>query len=451
MITTDLPDSYCQRPLAAKLKFEEPIMNEQINGLVAFLDASHSVYHAAAYLADTLEQAGYTRLSESQDWPLIPGGKYYLLRGGTAVMAFRIPAGSPKGFLLSASHSDRPTFKVKENGELSSAYTRLAVERYGGMLIAPWLDRPLSIAGRVMVETETGVEARLVDIDRDLMLIPNVAIHMNRSANDGYKWNPAVDTLPLLGGKDAKGKLNTLLEETASGKILGHDLTLYIRQKASIWGIDNEYISSAALDDLQCAWGCTQGFLKAGESESVSVLCVFDSEEVGSSSVQGAASDLLESVLGRICTAMGWNLPQMLAQSFLVSADNAHALHPNHPELADGANAPVLGGGIVLKFSANQRYCTDGASAAIFRKVCAKAGAPVQTFYNRADMLGGSTLGNISLGHVSVPTADIGLPQLAMHSCYETAAVADAIALEKAMAAYYGSTLEVTENGYTLN
>ena len=425
-------------------------MNEQINGLCAFLDASPSVYHAAANLGKVLEDAGYTRLSEAARWELVPGGKYYLIRGGTAVMAFRIPAGEAKGFLMSASHSDRPTFKVKENGELGGNYTRLAVERYGGMLIAPWLDRPLSIAGRVMVETENGVESRLINIDRDLMMMPNVAIHMNRQANEGYKWNPAVDTLPLMGSKEAKGKLNAMLEEAAGGKILGHDLTLYVRQKASVWGIDNEYISSAALDDLECAWGCTQGFLQAEDSSCVPLLCVFDSEEVGSASVQGAGSDLLENLLSRICGSMGWSLPEKLAQSFLVSADNAHAVHPNHPEYADTNNAPVMGGGIVVKFSANQRYCTDGATAAVLRKVCARAEVPTQTFYNRADLLGGSTLGNISLAHVSVPTVDIGLPQLAMHSCYETGAVADAVALEKAMAVYYGLNLEVNETGYSL-
>ena len=316
--------------------------------------------------------------------------------------------------------------------------------------MAPWLDRPLSIAGRVMVDTEDGVESKLINIDRDLTMIPNVAIHMNRSANDGYKWNPAVDTIPLLGGKDAKGKLSKLLEEAAGGKILGHDLYLYVRQKASIWGIDNEFISSAALDELECAWGCMQGFLNAENSESIPVLCVFDSEEVGSNSNQGAASMLLPDVLGRICGALDLDLNRMLAQSFLISADNAHALHPNHPEYADANNAPVMGGGIVLKFSANQRYCTDGVSAAIFRKVCGKADVPVQTFFNRADTLGGSTLGNISLTHVSVPTADIGLPQLAMHSCYETAAVADAIYLEKAMEAYYGSTLEIRDGNFTI-
>ena len=417
-------------------------MDKKIEALKAFLDASHSVYHAAKNIADVLENAGYTRLYEADKWELSAGGKYYLVRGGTAVLAFRIPEGEPAGFMMTASHSDRPTFKVKENGVLEGKYTRLATEKYGGMLMAPWLDRPLSIAGRAMVETEQGLEARLVDIDRDLLLIPNVAIHMNRSANEGYKWNPAVDTLPLLGGKDAKGKLEAILEEAAGGKVLGHDLYLYIRQKAAVWGVEEEYISSAALDDLECAWCCTQGFLQAEPAESVPVLCVFDSEEVGSSSVQGAASDLLESALSRVCGALGWDLPRMLASSFMVSADNAHAQHPNHPEFADAANAPVMNGGIVLKFNASQRYCTDGVAAAVLRSVCGKAGVPVQTYCNRADVPGGSTLGNISLAHVSVPTADIGLAQLAMHSCYETAGVQDALYLEAAMAAFYSMCLQ---------
>ena len=425
-------------------------MENRIDALRAFLDASHSVYHAVDHLAKTVENAGYTRLSEGQKWVLVPGGKYYLIRGGTALIAFRIPEGRPQGFMMSASHSDRPTFKVKENAEVCGAYTRLLVERYGGMLIAPWLDRPLSVAGRVMVDTGAGLESRLVDIDRDLLMIPNVAIHMNRQANEGYKWNPTVDTLPLLGGKDAKDKFASMLEEAAGGKVLGHDLYLYVRQNSTLWGMDNEYISSAALDDLECAWGCTQGFLNARDARTVPVLCVFDSEEVGSSSVQGAASDLLEGVLVRICETMEWDIFRLLANSFMVSADNAHALHPNHPELADSANAPVLGGGVVLKFNASQRYCTDGASAAIFRKVCADADVPVQTYCNRADIPGGSTLGNISLHHVSVPTADIGLPQLAMHSCYETAAVSDAVALEDAMTAFYSTSLKATDTGYTL-
>ena len=416
---------------------------ERINNLCSFLNASHSSYHAVAYIADLLEKNGYTALSETAQWDLVPGGKYYLTRSGTSVMAFRIPSDTPTGFMLSASHSDRPCFKVKENAELSGTYTRLAVERYGGQLLFTWTDRPLSMAGRVLVETENGLESRLIDIDRDLLMIPNVAIHMNRQVNDGYKWNPAVDMLPLMGSKDAKGKLDALLAEAAGGKILGHDLFLYIRQQARIWGIDNEYISSAALDDLECAWCCTQGFLNASESDAIPVLCIFDNEEVGSSSRQGACSTLLMDTLEQICESRDLNLKRMLAQSFMVSADNGHALHPNHPELADPTNAPILGEGPVIKFNATLKYCTDGFSAALFRKICQKADVKVQTYCNRADIAGGSTLGNLSQQHVSIPTVDIGLPQLAMHSCFETGAVADAIALEEAMAAYYSASLVI--------
>ena len=425
-------------------------MNERIDALRAFLDASHSMFHAQNYLVETLKKEGYTRLMENEAWSLVPGGKYYISRGGTAVIAFRVPAQAPKGFMMTASHSDHPGFKVKENFELAGTYTRMAVERYSGTLISTWLDRPLSIAGRVTVETEDGIETKLVDIDKDLLLIPNLAIHMNRQVNDGYKWNPAVDTLPLVGSKEAAGKLQALLEQEAGGKILGHDLFLYPRQKSTVWGVADEFISSTVLDDLECAWGCTHGFLRAEEAASVPVLCVFDSEEVGSGSVQGAASMLLPDVLRRICESCGWNLDQLLSQSFMISADNAHAIHPNHPEFADPTNAPVMGQGIVLKHNANLMYCTDGVSASIFRKVCARAKVNVQTYYNRADIPGGSTLGRISLGKVSVLTADIGLPQLAMHSSYETAAVADVTALEDAMASFYGASLEVTETGFRI-
>lgn len=422
-------------------------MDQRMERLMACLDTAHSVYHSIAALAEEMKNAGYTQLSETAAWQLKPGGKYYLIRGGSALMAFRIPTGTPVGFMISASHSDRPCFKIKENGELTGTYTRLSVERYGGMIIAPWLDRPLSVAGRVMVETQNGVESKLVDIDRDLMLIPNVAIHMNRTVNEGYKWDLTKDVLPLLGGKDAAGKLEALLEAQAGGKILGRDLFTYVREKAKVWGVEGEYLSSAALDDLACAWCCTQGFLNAEESQSIPVLCVFDNEEVGSGSNQGADSNLLEMLLDRICRELSLEKARLLAGSMMVSADNAHGLHPNHPELADPQNAPVLGGGVAVKFNATLRYTTDGLSAALFRKICQKAGVNTQTYYNRADMPGGSTLGCISLSHVSVPSVDIGLPQLAMHSAYETCAVSDVLELEKTMAAYYGCSLQMGENG----
>ena len=416
----------------------------EIKELQEFLDYSHSAYHACAYLAGLLDQAGYTRLRENQEWELVPGGKYYLLRNGSALMAFRVPSGAPKGFMLSAAHSDRPTFRVKENGELEgNGYLRLATERYGGMLMAPWLDRPLSIAGRVLVKTGTGLESRLVDVDRDLLMIPNVAIHMNRKANDGYTWNPAVDMIPLLGSAGCKGKLMSLVAQAAGAAedaILSHDLQLYVRQKATVWGLEEEYISAQGLDDLQCAYACVKGFLGAGEGESIPVCAIFDNEEVGSSTRQGADSNLLPSVLRRICDGLNLNYYRMTAGSFLVSADNAHAVHPNHPEYADPSNRPQMNQGIVLKFNANQRYCTDGGTAAFFRSVCKTAGVPVQSFWNRADLMGGSTLGNISSTQVAIASVDLGLPQLAMHSCYETAGVKDTGYLIEALKTLYAMT-----------
>ena len=425
-------------------------MEHHTQALRAFLDQAHSVYHAQQGLVQQLKAAGFQPLQEQETWQIAPGGRYYVTRGDAAVMAFRVPQGVPTGFMMSASHLDRPCFKVKENGELTGTYTRLAVERYGGMILSTWLDRPLSIAGRVAVQTEQGIRTQLVDIDQDLLLIPNVAIHMNRQVNDGYKWNPAVDLLPLLGGKEAAGRLEAMLEEQAGGKILGRDLYLYIRQKSSVWGVNQEYLSSAALDDLECAWACTQGFLEAADSQAISVLCLFDSEEVGSGSVQGAGSTLLADTLHRICQAGGWDLRQLLAQSFLVSADNAHALHPNHPEFSDAANAPVMGGGVVIKHNASMSYCTDGVAAGLFRSICQRAEAATQSYYNRADLPGGSTLGHISLAHVSVPTVDIGLAQLAMHSSFETGAISDIEALVKAMTALYSTALEVRGQEYIL-
>ena len=426
-------------------------MEKRTRALLDFLDASHSLYHARAYLSGILEASGYTRLEEKEEWNLVPGKKYYVNRGGSALLAFRIPVTRPLGFLISAAHTDRPTFKLKENGEVDGTFARLAVERYGGQILSPWLDRPLSIAGRVLVKTDRGAEVRLIDIDRDLLLIPNVAIHMNRQVNDGYKWNPVTDVLPLLGSPESKGKFQALLEEAAGGEVLSHDLFLYIRQKATVWGLDEGFLSAAALDDLECVWGCFQGFLEAAGSRSIPLFCALDSEEVGSCSPQGAASTLLRDTICRVSRALGLDDHRLLAQSFLVSADNAHAQHPNHPELADSGNAPLLGKGIVIKFNANLKYCTDGLSAAVFRTVCRQAGIPTQNYYNRPDIPGGSTLGCISIGKVSVPTVDIGLPQLAMHSCYETAAVADALYLEDAMKAYFSSTLELSEAGFQIS
>ncbi len=427
----------------------------ELRHMMDFLDNSPSCFHAVANLAARLEKEGFCPLFEGKPWELIPGGKYYVTRNGSAIIAFRLPECKAQGFMLSASHSDRPTFKVKENPELETAglYLRLAVERYGGMLMAPWLDRPLSVAGRVMVETESGIGSRLVAIDKDLCMIPNVAIHMNRKANDGYTYNPAVDMIPLMGSLETKGQFRKLLAEAAGcteDQLLGMDLYLYNREKARVWGAKEEYVSAQGLDDLQCAWATMEALIAAKPGKNIQVCCVFDNEEVGSRTMQGAASNMLEDVLRRICKGLDMDYSQALAGSFMVSADNAHALHPNHPEYADAANRPAMNGGIVIKFNANQSYTTDGGTAAVFRMACKRAGVPVQTFCNRADLAGGGTLGNISTSHVSIPSVDIGLPQFAMHSPYETAGVMDGDYLVKAMQELYEMDLNPTATGYAI-
>ena len=322
-------------------------------------------------------------------------------------------------------------------------YVTLNVEKYGGMLCAPWFDRPLSVAGRVFVQGEEGPEERLVDLDRDALLIPNVAIHMNRKANEGYAYNPQVDMIPLFGLEETKGGFMKLVAEAAGVKpedILSHDLFLYNRTPGAIWGSREEFVSAPRLDDLQCAFATMEGFLTGSRQEHISLCCVLDNEEVGSDTRQGAGSTFLYDTLQRIAGALGMDYEDYLvalAQSFMVSADNAHAVHPNHKELTDPTNRPYIGGGIVVKFNAQQKYCTDGYSAAFFRELCRRAGVPCQSFANRSDMAGGSTLGNISNTKVAVSSVDIGLPQLAMHSPYETAGTKDTEALVKAMEVFF--------------
>ena len=425
---------------------------ENINReLLDFIDASPTAWHAAAKVVEALTRVGFTRLFEEEDWSLRAPGKYYVVRNGSAVIALNLPE-QPDGFLMMAAHDDSPTFRVKAAGEEKTLglYSRLSVEKYGGMLCSTWLDRPLSLAGRVAVRDKDGVTMRLVNIERDLLLIPNLAIHMDRSANEGKNFNPNVDMVPLFGSADAKTGLNALLAEALGVKeedIVSRELNLYPRAPGTVWGAENEYVSAPRLDDLQCVFGCLKGFLQAEKPKKAAVLCVFDNEEVGSGTRQGADSGFLDDVLSRAWTALGRSDTQYraaLANSFMVSADNAHAIHPNHPEFADRSERPVMNGGVVIKFNAAMNYTTDGLSAAVFSELCRAAEVPVQHYSNRPDLRGGGTLGHISLAHVSVPTLDIGLAQLAMHSCYETAGAKDTEYLIRAARAFY-------ESGYRVN
>lgn len=403
--------------------------------LLEFIENSPTCFHAVQAMTDILSAEGFTELKENQKWHIENGGRYFVTRNGSSLTAFTVPVQEMKGMHIIASHSDSPSFKIKENPELESEghYIRLNVEGYGGMIRAPWFDRPLSVAGRVIVKDKAqgGFRSILVDIGHDLVMIPNLAIHMDRQINDSCKYNIQKDMLPIYGDLSAKGTFMKLIADTAGvpeEEILGHDLFLYNRQKGTVWGASGEFLSCSRLDDLQCAFASLKGFLAGKRQEYLAVHCVLDNEEVGSGTKQGAASTFLYDTLTRIHTSLGLSQEDYLihlADSFMISADNAHAVHPAHTDKADPANRPYINGGIVIKFSASQKYCTDGVSAAIFRDLCQRVGVPVQTFVNRSDMAGGSTLGNISNTQVALNTVDIGLPQLAMHSPYETAGVKD--------------------------
>ena len=422
--------------------------------LLDFLDGSPSCYHAVENVRRALEAAGYRQLWEFQPWRLEAGGRYFVIRGDSTLAAFRVPRGTARGFLIGAGHSDSPTFKLRDGGELLSpgGSVRLAVEPYGGGIYRSWLDRPLSVAGRCLVREGTHLASRLVQVDRDLLVIPSVAVHMDRNVNKGTALDPAVDLLPLF-GLGEPGAFRRLIAETAGvgeEDLLSTELFLYPRTPGTLLGTEEELVAAPRLDDLQCVFACLRGFLAAEEGESVPVLCVFNNEEVGSGTRQGADSTFLTDTLERISGALGRDREGHLAavaESFLVSADNAHAVHPAHPEYADKRDFPVLNGGVVVKYNANQRYTTDALSDALFRQVCREAAVPVQRYSNRADLPGGSTLGNISTAHLSVPTVDVGLPQLAMHSCYEVAGARDTAYLARAMARYYGGSLRYREGG----
>ena len=427
--------------------------------LLDFINRSPSCFHVIDNMKQELAAAGFRELKEGDAWQLTAGGAYYVTRNDSAVIAFRVPAsGRVQGYQIVASHSDSPVFKVKESPEVEAegCYVKLNVEKYGGMILSTWLDRPLSAAGRILVRSGDGrLETRLVHLDRDLLMIPNLAPHMNPDINNGYKYNLKTDMMPVLGalpaaGSDgAKPSLAALVAAEAGvdpADIFTTDLYLYNRQKGTLWGADSEFLASPKLDDLECAYGSLQGILQAsGASEKVAVHCVLDNEEVGSGTKQGAAGTFLVDTLKRINTALGGSEEDYLravAGSFMISADNAHAVHPNRGDIADSVNRPKMNGGIVIKFSGNQKYSSDAVSAAVLKMLCEKAEVPVQVYTNRSDIAGGETLGNISTTQVSVNSVDIGLPQLAMHSSYESAGVKDITYLMELAKTFFDSTLE---------
>lgn len=379
-----------------------------------FIKQSPTAFHAVGSVKSILEEKGIT----------------YFTRNDSSLIAVKMPENQPKGFHIMASHSDSPCFKLKAKPEIKvdDSYVKLNVEKYGGMILSSWLDRPLGIAGRVITkdkETDQFV-SHLVDL-KQCAVIPNVAIHFNREINKGFEYNPQVDMLPLFSGNKEKTIREMLAESLhiSTEDILGEDLYLYVDQEPITVGAEGEFIVSPRLDDLQCAYSTLMGFLESEPTDHIAVYCLFDNEEVGSRTRQGADSDFAQQILTEIWNATNTSFSDALKNSFLLSADNAHALHPNHPEKSDVTNKPYLNGGIVLKFNGNAHYTTDGFSQAFVTDLCKKADVPMQTFANRSDIQGGSTLGNIMMSHMSIPAADIGLGQLAMHSAVETAGIKD--------------------------
>lgn len=424
--------------------------------MMDFIKESPTAFHAIDSIKKRLLENGFQELLESQNWSIVPGGKYFVTRNQSSIIAVDI--GEELGdyaFHITASHSDSPTFKVKENAELEvrGHYTQLNTEGYGGMICSSWFDRPLSLAGRVIVKEKDTLKSRLVKIDKDLLLIPNVAIHMNRAINDGMSYNKQIDLLPLLGDERAKksGLKKMIAEELKieMEQIKGMDLFLYNRMQPSIWGANEEYISCPQLDDLQCAYASLQGFLNAKNDKGFNVYACFDNEEVGSGTKQGADSTFMESVLKRMNRALGRGeeeFERAVASGMMLSCDNAHAVHPNHPEKTDSNNCVYMNQGIVIKSHAGQKYTSDAVSIALFKEICEKAEVPVQFFANRSDAAGGSTLGNIAMAHISLNSVDIGLPQLAMHSAYETAGCKDTWYMEKAVEQFYNLCFRATDS-----
>ncbi len=403
-----------------------------VQELFDFIDNSPDPYHSAKSCADMLERSGYVRINEGDT--VYPDGKYYVMRGDSSLIAFRTPADGAYGFTVAAGHGDSPCFRVKVNCEhASGGYRMLNCERYGGFWHASWFDRPLRISGRVYTGGEC-VEGCLFELPRPSAVIPSVAIHLNRSMNENFVPDPARDLVPLFGNAKGSGLLDIIAENLGidASDVLSLDAIIGADAKGETFGDEGQFMISPRLDDLMCVFTMLRGFLAAEECESVPMFCLFDGEEIGSTIKDGAASDLLPSVARMIAKAYADSdedteeaYRRMLRSSFLVSADNAHAIHPNHPELSDADNSVKLNGGVVIKHSAPRRYTTDAESSAIAETLCRRAGVPAQHFCNKSNNPGGSTLGSIASSGFPVCAVDIGAAQFAMHSAAETAGAVD--------------------------
>lgn len=422
--------------------------------LFTFINESPTAFHAVENIKKQLLKEGFEELEEAKNWKLQHSKKYFLTRNGSSILAFTTPD-KFETVQITATHLDSPTFKIKDNGEIiDHQQIKLNVEKYGGMIASAWFDRPLSIAGRIVMETADGLQQKLVNIDKDIAMIPNAAIHLNRGINEGHKYNIQKELLPILGqGKDFSLYKYIKEECQIDAHIIGADLFLYNRQPAISWGIQEEYIASPRIDNLECTYALLEGFLQSNNEKALNIAVMFDNEEVGSRTKQGADSSFLQQTLLRIKECFDLDEQgylAMLAKGFMISADNAHAYHPNYGELHDITNKPLINQGIVIKHSANQAYTTDALAAAVFRNLCKKTAVSTQDFYNNSNILGGSTLGNISTSHVSLHSVDIGLPQWAMHSTYEVAGSQDYLDLIEVLTYFYNHTILIENTKITM-
>lgn len=417
--------------------------------LLKFIDRTPTAFHASANVSEILKNNGYTELFECDSWNLEKGGKYFTVRNLSSLIAFQLPENDYTSFMACASHTDSPCFKIKSSQELAGPgeAIRLNVEGYGGMIRESWFDRPLSVAGRIAVLHGNMIEYKLVNVERDLMIIPSLAIHMGSPRSED-KVNIQNELLPVLRSDKTKTEFIQIIAENANVNaedIAGCDLFVYNRMKGTVFGAENEFISSGRIDNLENVFISLNAFIKSEPTQALKIFAAFDNEETGSLTKQGAQSTFFTDVLERINAALGVSKAEFLrraASSFILSSDNAHATHPNYPGKADPCNSPMINGGVVLKFNASGRYTTDGVSAAAIKAIAKSCGVPLQVYHNRSDMPGGSTLGNLMNVNISVYSADIGLAQLAMHSAYETAGAKDVSYMEAFIKQFYETELK---------
>jgi len=425
-----------------------------VKRLLDFLNASPVNFLAAKNIANELEQAGYRRLDPQMPIGEVKAGdKIYVTKNDSSVYAFHIGSKplADAGFRMICAHCDSPTFRIKPNAEMTGegGIVKLNTEVYGGPIMSTWFDRPLTIAGRVIVKGEDALNPKtlLLHVKRPLLQISNLAIHFNREVNDGVKLSKQKDMLPILGIVTNQLEQGNLLMNVICGElnikledILDFDLYLADATPACTFGVHDEFLSSGRLDDLSMCFAGLEAMINSETTDMTKVLAIFDNEETGSQTKQGAGSPFLSMMLKRIALAQSGTeeaFYQAVERAFMISADNAHAWHPNYSEKYDPTNHPVLGGGPVIKFNAAQKYASDAVSAAVFAEICREAGVPCQRFVNHSDVAGGSTLGNILASSIPVRGVDMGNAILAMHSCRETGSTADHIYCVKAFTKFF--------------